>query len=67
MTIKSTTWEKWSLERSNFLRLNQENIENITDKPQAYKLKLKLKMFQLTKVQDHMSSQVNFIKHLENT
>ena len=37
------------------------------DKPQVIKLKLWLKIFQQTKVQEQMDSQVNFIKHLEKS
>ena len=55
------------LEKHNLLRLNQEEIENITDQSQALKLKLWLKIFQQTKAQDQMASQVNSIKHLEKS
>ena len=55
------------LEKYNLLRLNQEEIQNITDQSQALKLTLWLKIFQQTKVQDQMASQVNSIKYLEKS
>ena len=55
------------LEKHNLLKLNQEEIENMTDQSQVMKLKLWLKIFQQTKVQDQMASQVNSIKHLEKS
>ena len=54
------------LERYNFSRLNQEELENI-ELSQVMKLQLELKMFQQTKVQDQVASQVNSIKHLEKS
>ena len=51
------------LERYDLPRLNQEEIENITDLSQELNLKLWLKSSQKTKVQDQMPSQVNSIKH----
>ena len=54
------------LEKHNLPRLNQEEIENI-NQSQALKLKLWLKIFQQTKVQDQMASQMNSIKHLEKS
>ena len=55
------------LEKHNLLRLNQEEIENISRPSQALKLKLWLKIFQQTKAQDQMASQVNSNKHLEKS
>ena len=55
------------LEKHNLPRLNQEEIENITDQSQALKLKLWLKIFQQTKAQHQMSSQANSIKHSEKS
>ena len=52
------------LERYNFPRLNQKELENITDLSQVMKLKLQLKIFQQTEVQDQMAPQENSIKHL---
>ena len=51
------------LEKYSILRLNQEEKDNMNW--QVIKLKLWLKIFQQTKVQDHMTSQVNSVKHLE--
>ena len=53
------------LERYNLPTLNQEEIENM-NRP-IMKLKLCLKIFQQTKVQDQIASQVNSIKHLEKS
>ena len=47
-------------------RLTREEIENVNTPIKVMKLKLWLKIFQQTKVQDQMASQVNSIKHLEN-
>ena len=55
------------LEKYKLLRLNQEEIENMNDKSQVMELKLWLKIFQQTEVQDQMASQVNSIKHLEKS
>ena len=49
------------LGKYNLLRLNQDKIE----KMKVLKLKVWLKIFQPTKVQDQMASQANSIKHLE--
>ena len=55
------------LERYNLPRLNQEEIENM-DKPiTSNETETVFKIFQQTKVQDQMASQVNFIKHLEKS
>ena len=53
------------LEEHNLPRLNQEETENINSPSQALKLRLWLKIFQQTKAQDQMASQVNSIEHLE--
>ena len=55
------------LERYNLPRLNQEETENMNRQSQVMKLKPWLKVFQQTKVQDQMASQVNSIKHLEKS
>ena len=52
------------LERYNFKGLNQVELENITDLSQVMKLKLQLKIFQQTEVQDQMAPQENSIKNL---
>ena len=48
------------LEMHNLPRLNQEEIENMNRPITSTE-----KIFQQTKVQDQMASQVNYIKHLE--
>ena len=48
-------------------RLNQEEIENVNTPIKVVKLKLRLKIFQQTKVQDQMESKKNSIKHLEKS
>ena len=55
------------LEKYNLPRLNQDEIEKWMDPSQELKLKLWLKNFQQTKVQDQMASQANSIKHLEKS
>ena len=55
------------LERCNLPKLNQEEIENMNRTITVMKFKLWLKIFQQTKVQDQMASQVNSIKHLEKS
>ena len=55
------------LEKHNFPKQNQEEIENITDPSQALKLRLWFKIFQQTKAQDQMASWANSIKHLETS
>ena len=53
------------LERYNVPRLNQEEIENINRPITSNEIETVIKIFQQTKVQDQMASQVNSIKHLE--
>ena len=56
------------LEKYNLPRLNQYEIAKMNrPKSQELKLKLWLKNFQQTKVQDQMASQANPIKHLERS
>ena len=55
------------VEKHNLPRLNQEEIENINRPIQALKMKLRLKIFQQTKVLDQMASQVSSIQHLEKS
>ena len=58
------------LEMYNLPRLNQEETENMNRPITSNELKLWLKIFQQTKVQDQMASQVNSInsiKHLEKS
>ena len=55
------------LERYNFPRLNQEELEKIKRPITSNEIETLLKIFQQTKVQDQMASQVNSIKHLEKS
>ena len=56
------------LEKYNLPKLNQEEIENLNRDPsQAQKSKLQSKIFQQTKAQDQMASQVNSTKNLEKS
>ena len=55
------------LEKFNFPRLDQEEIEIMNSRLQALKLKLWSKISQKVKAQDQMVSQKNSIKHLENS
>ena len=55
------------LERYNLPRLNQEEIENMNRPITSNEIETGLKIFQQTKVQDQMASQVNSIKHLEKS
>ena len=55
------------LERYNFPRLSQEELENINRAITSNEIETVIKNFQQTKVQDQMASQVNSIKHLEKT
>ena len=52
------------LERDNLRRLNQEEIENMNRPITSNKIETVIKIFQQTKLQDQMASQVNSIKHL---
>ena len=55
------------LERYNFPRLKQEELENINRPITSYEIETVIKIFQQTKVQDQMASQINSMKHLENS
>ena len=55
------------LEKHNLLRLNQEEIENINRPITNPEIDTVIKVFQQTKAQDQMASQVNSIKHLEKS
>ena len=55
------------LERYNLPRLNQEEIENMNRPITSNEVESVIKNFQQTKVQHHMASQVNSIKHLEKS
>ena len=54
------------LEKHNFLRLNQEEIENINRRITSSEFGTVIKNLP-TKAQDQMASQVNSIKHLEKS
>ena len=55
------------LERYNFPRLKQEELENINRPITSYEIETVIKIFQQKKVQDQMASQINSMKHLENS
>ena len=55
------------LEKHNRPRRNQDEIEKMNGPSQELKLKLGLKNFQQTKVQDQMASKANSTKHLEKS
>ena len=55
------------LEKYNLQRLNQEEIENRNRPIISTEIKSIIKIFQQTKAQAQMASQVNSIKHLEKS
>ena len=55
------------LEKYNLPRLNQEELENVNRPITGNEIETVIKIFQQTKVQDQMASQVNSIKHLEKS
>ena len=55
------------LEKYNLQRLNQEEIENINRSIVSTEIKSIIKIFQQTKAQAQMASQVNSIKRLEKS
>ena len=55
------------LEKYNFPKLNQEEMENRNRQITARKLKLQSEIFQQTKTQDQMASQLNSTKNLEKS
>ena len=55
------------LEKYNFPKLNQEEIENLNRLITSTEMKTVIKIFQQTKAQDPMASQVNSTKNLENS
>ena len=52
------------LEKYNFPKLNQEEIENLNRPITSMEIETVKKIFQQTKAQDQMASQVNSTKHL---
>ena len=55
------------LERYNFPRLNQEELENIKRPITSNEIETVIKNLPTTKVQDQMALHVNSIKHLEKS
>ena len=55
------------LERYNFPRLNQEELENINRPITSNEIETVIKNLPQTKVQDQMASQVTSIKYLEKS
>ena len=55
------------LEKHNLLRLHQEEIENRNRPVTSTEIETVLNIFQQTKAQDQMASQVNSIKHLKKS
>ena len=56
------------LEKYNLPKLNQEEIENVNRPITSTEIKIIIKkIFQQTKAQDRMASQVNSNKNLENS
>ena len=55
------------LERYKLLRLNQKEIENMNRPITSNEIETVIKIFQQTKVQDQIASQVNSIKYLEKS
>ena len=55
------------LERYNLPRPNQEGIENMNRPITSNEIETVIKNLPTKKVQDQMASQVNSIKHLENS
>ena len=55
------------LEKHNLPRLNQEETENINRPITSNEIEIVIKIFQQTKAQDQMASQVNSFKHLEKS
>ena len=54
-------------EKYNFPKVNQEEIENLTDPSQAWKSKPSSEISQQIKSQDQMASQLNSTKNLEKS
>ena len=55
------------LEKYNFPKLNQEEIENLNTPVTSMEIKTVIKIFQQTKAQNQMASQVNSTKNLEKS
>ena len=55
------------LEKYNLPKLSHEEIENLNRPITSMKIETVIKIFQQTKAQDQMASQMNSIKHLESS
>ena len=55
------------LKKYNLPKLNQEEIENLNRPITSMEIKTVIKIFQQTKAQNQMASQVNSTKHLEKS
>ena len=55
------------LEKHNFPKLNQEEIENLNRPITSTEIETLIRIFQQTKVQDQMASESNSTKNLEKT
>ena len=69
MAIKMDNLEEMDrvLEKFNFLRLNQEEIEIMNNPITNTEIEVVIKNLQKTKAQDQMASQENSMKHLEKS
>ena len=56
-----------SLEKYNFPKLNQEELENLSRPITSMKLKVKSEIIQQRKAQDQMASQLNSTKNLKKS
>ena len=63
------TWKKMDrvLEKFNLPRLNQEEIEIMNNPISSTEVEAVIKNLPQTKAQDHIDSQENSVKHLENS
>ena len=55
------------IEKFNLPRLNQEEIEIMSNPVTSTEIEAMIKISQKTKAQDQMASQKNFIKHFEKS
>ena len=55
------------LEKYNLPKLNQEEIENLNRPVTSMEIKTVIKIFQQTKAQDQIASQLNSTKNLEKS
>ena len=66
MPIKWTTWKKMDkfLEKHNFPKLNQEEIENLNRPITSIEIETAIRNLPTTKAQDQTASQLNSTKNL---